>query len=390
MEKDCHRIGFFLVHDLNAQIGGMEVHQKYFIHHFFYSAPSTKVMFEGIIENKENSYTLHNYKNGSCVGVFQKMNILELKDLLLSYESNDFLFFLNDGWWIQEIPFLRTNFPGCRIIMRTGGNDIELAPWNEGNYNYLERRIMWSRCINSLDYIIANSDFTIRRLERLGIRKEIIIKIRGGVDMDLAKRLYARKKKLREKVRKTLGIQHKYIIAFACRFVPFKGVKEALQAFCCSEVKKDSYLLLIGHGYLLDEIRNWTKCNIDHGQFTFTGGISNNEVMHYLAASDITINPSQFQKTKSGEGWYYHTETMGRTMMESISVGTPLLATNVGGTNELFSECDYIGEIVEPDVESLKRGFELIPYILQRKVIAEIDYGWDTLFSLYENQIFRC
>lgn len=70
--------------------------------------------------------------------------------------------------------------------------------------------------------------------------------------------------------------------------------------------------------------------------------------------------------------------------MESICVGTPILATNVGGTPELFDECEHIGMMVSPQIESLVQGFNMLPNILGKKVSFAPDYSWRHVFNSYE------
>ena len=74
---------------------------------------------------------------------------------------------------------------------------------------------------------------------------------------------------------------------------------------------------------------------------------------------------------------------MGRTMIEAISVGTKILATNVGGTSELFSENGFIGIMAKPQIENLIDMFNETYNILNKEINVKKDYGWDTVFAEY-------
>ncbi len=387
MDKAGRIIRLLLVHSLNESVGGMEVHQTSFIKYFFCSSERKGKTFNGIIENKDNTYTVYFLENNN---LSTELSFLKLQDLikylLIKFKEN-ILFFLNDAWWIEELPTLRKEIPSCRLIMRTGGNDIEYAPWHHPGYTYKERRLLWSQIINLLDFIIANSDFTVNRLLNLNINKDIIIKIRGGVDNILANYAKEHKKELRIELISLFGIKDEYIISFASRFVPFKGIIGALTALRKSNIYNKVHILIMGEGVLEPEIRSWLYNNMEKEKYTFLGKTDNINVIKNLAASDLTVNASLEYETKTDDGLYIHTETMGRTMMESICAGTPILATNVGGTKELFDECGYIGKLVMPNMASLIEGFDSVPQIIKNKVITGCNYSWEYIFKKYEELI---
>ena len=175
---------------------------------------------------------------------------------------------------------------------------------------------------------------------------------------------------------------------YACRFVKFKGILESLLALSLSEIKNEVKLLLIGDGPLKDNIEEFCRVNFESDQYQMIGKVDNTRVLKYMMVSDIVVNSSIELKQQSGDGWYIHTETMGRTMMEAISVGTHILATNVGGTYELFFENDNIGLIVNPDITSLINAFNSIPKLILKPLKQLTDYSWNFVFSEY-NKIFN-
>ena len=384
METKIIRTGVFLVHSTEIAIGGVETHQYYFTDYYFNTTYSGSVSFKVIMENSNSEYTLHWLDNKLFKHKYIFKHLTDIANFISKNCKGELIFFLNDPWWIEDIPYLRIVFPKSLILMRTGGNDIEYAPWHIGNFSYTKRRNLWRNNINLLDFIIANSNFTVERLIRLGVLKNKIIKIRGGVDSNAAFALLKEKRGIRTRIVRDLKISQKYVIAFASRWVPFKGMKEALYAFMKSERKHDTHILLIGDGELANEIHDWVYENLDESQFSLVGKICNIEVLKYLAGSDLTVNGSIEYLKRSGDGFYTHTETMGRTMMESICVGTPILATNVGGTPELFDECEHIGMMVSPQIKSLVQGFNQLPNILGKKVSFAPDYSWHHVFNSYE------
>ena len=385
METENKYIGIFFVNSINPDIGGVETHQNAFVDFFF---------------SGNHNFCYIVAKNGKGAIIFDcnkslnKLSIISTTTdqdkvaewLNKAIDSKNIVFFLNDPWWIEFVPTIRKMFPISLIMMRSGGNDVEKAPFNIGCYSYQERREKYRGYINTMDYIVANSDFSVNRLLTLGIKGEKIVKIRGGVNTNTINTIIQANNL--EKIKKSLLSNKKYIVLYACRFVKFKGILESLLALSLSEIKNEVKLLLIGDGPLKDNIEEFCRVNFESDQYQMIGKVDNTRVLKYMMVSDIVVNSSIELKQQSGDGWYIHTETMGRTMMEAISVGTHILATNVGGTYELFFENDNIGLIVNPDITSLINAFNSIPKLILKPLKQLTDYSWNFVFSEY-NKIFN-
>ena len=59
------------------------------------------------------------------------------------------------------------------------------------------------------------------------------------------------------------------------------------------------------------------------------------------------------------------------------------MATDVGGTSELFSENAFIGIMEKPKIESLIDMFNKAYNILNKEITVKIDYGWESVFEKY-------
>ena len=374
----------FLVHSLECGIGGMESHQKAFIK-YFTGESKYSIGCSYIIENKDSYFKILKWdRNCFCV-VYTSAKIENIVTYfkVKQTKGRNFIFVLNDSWWIEYIHSIRATFKENIIAIRVGGNDIELAPWNIGKLNYVERRFKWKLATNQANYVIANSNYTCSLLERLGTNPTRIVKIRGGVD-NVSRNLFLSQKKLcRQSIINEHNIVYPIIITFASRFVPFKGIIQALEAIKKSSITKDIFILFIGDGCLASEIKEYCLLNFSSNQYSFIGELSNEKTLKYLAAADYLVNTSIEYITQSGDGHYIHTETMGRTMIEAISVGTKILATNVGGTSELFSENGFIGIMAKPQIENLIDMFNETYNILNKEINVKKDYGWDTVFAEY-------
>lgn len=377
-------IGVFLVHSLNNPgIGGMETHQNAFISNYVLNPKDTKVRFIYVIENERNTITLYDFSASSLPNKKHFFCLEELIDFLRNTITLTHLF-LNDGWWIESISSFRMAFPLCHIYMRSGGNDTELAPWNCGAYSYERRRFLWMDSLKKLNFVIANSDFSVARIISLGINPQQIKKIRGGVNENVCCECRNNKKQLRDELIKKFSISQKYILIFASRFVPFKGIIPALKCIKNSQISDKCHIVFVGSGILLDQIKKWCQRYLNSNQFSFAGEKSNKDTIRLIAASDILVNPSIYLKRASGDGYYIHTETMGRSMMEAISVNTKIIATDVGGTNELFRENRGIGFLSSIDDKSIIEAFNMIDEIINEQAHCKCNYSWSHVFNSYD------
>lgn len=375
MERVESRSIYLFVKSLNCGIGGMESHQRAFIQYF--SAPSRRHTFYIVEKNNDKSRLYMIVKNNGIINLGE-FSYTALLQIFLRLTGHKPVFFFNDFWWIEHMNAFRENFPKSKILIRSGGNDIELAPWNIGNLSYEERSQKCSTALNSADWVISNSDFTSKRLRNHGVKDEIILKLRGGVDTQKCHLVLRDKELLRQYVIDRFRIVKPYIFVFSCRMVPFKGILESLKALISSPMSQNVHLIFIGDGPLRRELEIFCK---EKGlSSSFTGSLSNKEVLEIVGGCNALINPSLELLSEFKGNKYVHTETMGRSMMEAISVHTPILATNVGGTQELFDENDSIGILTDSQVpaeafeEIIKDDF---------KFLIHKDYSWTHIFQEY-------
>ncbi|WP_462410345.1 glycosyltransferase [Neobacillus sp. Marseille-QA0830] len=114
-------------------------------------------------------------------------------------------------------------------------------------------------------------------------------------------------------------------IVSCSRVVPIKRVDKIIDALKLLE--KEGYRLSwthIGGGELLDILKNKASAELEGTEVHFTGAVANSDVYEFYSQipTDLFINVS------SSEG-------LPVSIMEAISYGIPVIATNVGGTSEI-------------------------------------------------------
>ncbi len=105
------------------------------------------------------------------------------------------------------------------------------------------------------------------------------------------------------------------------RMTPEKGHRDLIDALAhCPSDMGPIRLWLIGDGPLRDQLQSQARESCGQHQIEFLGAIDN--PAPYIAAADALILPSRF-------------EGLPNVVLESMSLGTPVIATRAGGTVEL-------------------------------------------------------
>jgi glycosyltransferase involved in cell wall biosynthesis len=136
------------------------------------------------------------------------------------------------------------------------------------------------------------------------------------------------------------------IISFIGRLIAGKGVKDLLKAFSNIE-NKNVRGFIIGDG---PERKNLEKLAGDlkiKDRVKFFGNVPYSKAISILKISDIFVNPS-------------YTEGLPTTVLEAALCQKAIIATNVGGTNEIIKNNES-GILIEPkNSELLKSKLEFL------------------------------
>jgi glycosyltransferase involved in cell wall biosynthesis len=124
----------------------------------------------------------------------------------------------------------------------------------------------------------------------------------------------------RDAARRRLDLDAQVLVAFAGRFGPQKALDVALDAVSATE---NVTLALAGDGDSVAELRR--QAEPLGGRVRFLGPLTRDEVLELFAAADASVLPS---------AW----ENLPHAVLESLAVGTPVLATAVGGVPEIVED----------------------------------------------------
>lgn len=162
-------------------------------------------------------------------------------------------------------------------------------------------------------HVLTLSNQSKEEILDLGIVKDRVSVFTYWVDQKIFKPIN------KDKVRKSLRLPDGKICLFVGRLVAGKGIEELLEA---AKKTQDVTFLIIGDGPLKSEIIKLAG----QKNIKFIGKIDNNKLAVYYNAADVLIVPST------------HEEGFGRVILEALSCGLPVIASNRGGIIEALSK----------------------------------------------------
>lgn len=181
-------------------------------------------------------------------------------------------------------------------------------------------------------------------------------------------------------VREKYSLGDKFVIFTLGRLVPYKGYSYLIEAM--KYLDKDYVLILGGDGILKESLMNLAKKLKVADRVVFTGFIPEFQKTSYYAACDV------FCMSSISRG-----EAFGKTLLEAMACGKPVVATNLPGVREVAS---VGGKVVEPKnpialAEALEKTRETpaSKYKLHNAVKAR--FSWEKIvrkyISIYEELI---
>lgn len=138
--------------------------------------------------------------------------------------------------------------------------------------------------------------------------------------------------------KKSLGLKDTFVVLYVGRFIKKKGIRLLLEV--ASKINlEDVTFAFIGDGPLANEIRE--KASLERNVM-FVGKVGLGEIVKYYNAAELVVVPSIYE------------EPLGRVMLEALSCGVPVIASNVGGIPEVLNPS--VGAVFKPNVDELDRS----------------------------------
>ena len=238
---------------------------------------------------------------------------------------------------------------------------------------------------NAFLYTLATEP-TTRFADEITVVSNLLQKKFGGVKLPHGANtdIFDPDKYDRVKLREKWGIGGEKIILFSGTPHPYKGLEDILNAL--DRIKeKNIKLMLVGtdrnNPYVQKIIRKWGN------KVIIVGHRQHSEMPNFLSISDLIVLP---QRKTLG--------TMAQVpgkIFEAMSMGKPIIATNVSDLPEILDGC---GLIIEP--KNTKQLAEKIEYLLDNEDVAKKlgkkargkcirKYSWDAMEGILKNVFDR-
>ncbi len=232
--------------------------------------------------------------------------------------------------------------------------------------SFFERSSILSDC----SAYIVPSKFVKKKLEEIGVKKEIFVVPHGREYEKFPEKIEARK---------FLNLpEDKKIVGFVGRISKGKGIIDLIDAWkIVSEKNKNSMLLVVGPNQdvkvsgikgMLDDLQK--KIRDESMRIKITGAVEEELMPYYISSMDIYVSPS------INEGF-------GLSILNAMSAGKPVIAYNTTAIPELVD--DKNGILVEPN--DIKKLSNSILYLIENEKESEIlgrngleksmKYSWD-------------
>jgi len=168
-------------------------------------------------------------------------------------------------------------------------------------------------------------------------------------------------------------VMKKNAVITVARLVPWKAVDDIINAMAGIQKRRGSELWVVGEGpeqNALEKLAKRKKIKV-----TFFGNISHKEVLKKIASAKLFVLNSLY-------------EGLPHVLIESMAVGTPIVATDICGNPELI-ENGKNGLLVKPkNVKALEAAMDLIltdkqkaaSYTTKSKLKSK-EYSWELLMK---------
>jgi glycosyltransferase involved in cell wall biosynthesis len=182
-------------------------------------------------------------------------------------------------------------------------------------------RWLTKRAMKRAAFVVTKSEHLRERAIQMGISPSKVRTIRNGCNptvFHLGDR---------SAVRAQLLIDDKAeLVLFVGRLDTAKGIEELLEAFASLASRRPNLrLAFVGDGPGGEHLRSKSKHLGLENRITLNGACSSQEVAQWLAAANVLALPS-------------YNEGYPNVVIEALSCGRPVIATNVGGILELVNE----------------------------------------------------
>lgn len=278
--------------------------------------PSENTLKDEFLKSCDELYDLSSFMEPS--------KYLAFVDYLIESRNINTIFVSNSKYAYYMVPYIKEKYPSITIIDYIHSNDFKDPQGGFGRCSFdVQEYIDKTLACNNFTKNQLINDFGVKNVETVYI----------GTNSDRFDPKKYNKKELKKKYKVPEG---KIVVSMIARLSPEK--RPLLFARIAKEITKqrtDIVFVMAGDGPQYSEVISATKGN---NLIKVLGNVENPEEIH--AISDISFNTSAL-------------EGLALTSYESLSMGVPVITSDVGGQTELIDES--VGYVVH---YNSKNGFK--------------------------------
>ena len=304
------------------------------------------------------------YRKKISLGIFKTalVSIAQAKHLKNQFESkapnlNEASFY---SYWSDDsavaLALLKKKHEALKIVSRIHGWDVY---FEVGAYNYLPYR---SLIVDQMDAIFSISEQGKKEIENTWKQD------RSGI---IVSRLGVQSQELKK-------TPTEFRIVSCSNLIPLKRVDSILKALSLIEDVKIEWVHF-GDGPLFNELKELSKGVSENITINWKGRMANTEVLDFYKNNDVSclINVST-------------SEGVPVSIMEAMSFGVPVIATEVGGNGEIVDQNNGILLSSNPSIDEVKESILKLVGLDQEAMDskrAEAYKTWQQEYSADKNYI---
>ena len=286
-----------------------------------------------IITTEPNKNVLRQYfekseDNQELAKVYDLTSFLDQKywvafiNYIIQKDNINIILNSNSKTGYSMLPYLKSKYPNIPII-----DYVHMEEWYNRNGGYSRYSAMYESVIDKT--LVCNENGRKILIDYFKKNKDEVETVYIGVNEKEFNPSNYDKENLKNKY---LGLEKdKKVLAYICRISEQKRPMLFLEIIAkLKEKRKDIKVFVVGDGNLLNKMKERAKKLHIYDDIIFTGNLQNTAEIYSI--SDVTINCS----IKEG---------LALTSYESLSMGVPVISSDVGGQKELIKE--NVGKIIE-------------------------------------------
>ncbi len=260
------------------------------------------------------------------------------------------------SYWMNSVSLSATYFKkyDCKAICRAHGADLYdyRTPFN---HQFLRKYL-----IKNLDYIFPVSEDGVRHLKQKSKNSNNIVSMHLGTF---------------DNGNSEFQIDNEFILVSCSNAVKLKRIDLIIDALSKMESNNIRWIHF-GDGVELEALKLMAKEKLQNLNFEFKGNIPNLEIRDFYKTSNVDL----FINVSSTEG-------VPVSIMEAISFGIPVIATNVGGVSELIKD-NYNGCLIDPNSssEDVKKHIEKVMALKREEYLTFRKNARNSFLEFWESE----